>query len=99
MTSIDISDNSFLDQLQAVGIVQSILIFYGCSLGFGSSIFILDLNRLSQIQAVSNFLYALIQEVNQLVNCHKRYFLSHCHLPLEMLRHRHLPTSYASKTT
>lgn len=38
---------------QIMAIVQSSLIFYACSRGFGTSIAFLDDSRLNQIQAVS----------------------------------------------
>jgi len=38
---------------QIIAIVQSSLIFYACSRGFGTSIVLLDDSRLNQIQAVS----------------------------------------------
>jgi hypothetical protein len=33
--------------------LQAILVFYACSIGFGTSITLLDESRLNQIQAVS----------------------------------------------
>lgn len=38
---------------QAVAVVQSSLVFYACSRGFGTSISLLKYGRLDQIQAVS----------------------------------------------
>lgn len=39
--------------IQAIAVVQSSLVFYACSRGFGTSISLLKDGRLNQIQAVS----------------------------------------------
>lgn len=80
--------------------IQSTLIFYASSRGFGTSITLLeDEHRLDQIQAVSLRSPGQLQETNQSVNCNKRCICA-CHrLPLQMLRPRNLPASHASKTT
>ncbi|KAJ5584231.1 uncharacterized protein N7459_004031 [Penicillium hispanicum] len=47
-------DDMVLLGATAVGVVQSILVFYACSRGFGTSISLLDITRVNQIQAVSS---------------------------------------------
>lgn len=47
------TDLDFWTTTQAVAVVQSSLVFYACSRGFGTSILLLKDGRLNQIQAVS----------------------------------------------
>lgn len=83
-----------------MAILQSILVFYACSRGFGTSITLLDEDRLNQIQAVSKLIYSeiFIQEANRSVACNKRYLRFDNYLPLEMLRRRYLPSTHSAKT-
>lgn len=82
-----------------MAVIQSTLIFYASSRGFGTSITLLDEHRLGQIQAVSLRSSGQPQETNQSVDCNKRCICAGHHLSLQMLRARNLPASHASKTT
>lgn len=83
-----------------MAVVQSTLIFYACSRGFGTSITLLDGSRLNQIQPVSwSSFRRLSQQLSSLVNRGKRHLRVDNYLPVQVLRGRYILAPHAAENT
>lgn len=84
-----------------MAILQSILVFYACSQGFGTSITLLDEGRLNQIQAVwlsPTRSLASRKTKNGLAGCNKRYIRFDNNISFKMLRTCYLSSTYPTET-